>query len=91
MTALQSRNRGLLPWALLLPFVLGGCATTATEEATTAADVTLCEMPRPQVCTMDYRPVCATLKDDSRKTYANGCGACADEAVVSWVENACPE
>ena len=40
---------------------------------------------------MDYRPVCATLEDGAIKTYANGCGACADAEVVSWVDNACPE
>ena len=40
---------------------------------------------------MDYRPVCATLEDGAIKTYANGCGACADTEVVSWVDNACPE
>jgi hypothetical protein len=40
---------------------------------------------------MDYRPVCATLADGSVKTYANGCGACADAAAISWVENACAE
>jgi hypothetical protein len=31
------------------------------------------------------------LKDGSIKTYPNGCGACADINVTSWVENACPE
>jgi hypothetical protein len=51
----------------------------------------LCEEPRPQICTMDYRPVCGTLSDGSVKTYANGCGACGDANVVSWVEGECPE
>jgi hypothetical protein len=47
--------------------------------------------PRPQVCTMDYRPVCASLATGDRKTYANACGACADSAVVSWHEGECQE
>jgi hypothetical protein len=75
---------------LSLCAALGACATT-TEQPTAAADVTFCEDPRPQVCTMDYRPVCATLNDGSTQTYSNGCGACADAKVVSWIESACPE
>ncbi len=70
---------------------LGACATGSKDNMTAAPGATVCEDPRPQVCTMDYRPVCGTLKDDSTKTYPNGCGACADVEVVSWVENACPE
>ena len=78
----------LLPLAASL--VLGACATGSDKEIA-AAGATVCEDPRPQVCTMDYRPVCATLKDGSIKTFANGCGACAEIEAVSWVENACPE
>lgn len=51
---------------------------------------------------MDYRPVCATRDSGTRcvtspcdstetATYANGCGACADPAVIAWVPDACPE
>lgn len=71
--------------------VLGACASSGADESMPVANATVCEDPRPQVCTMDYRPVCGTLNDGSTKTYANGCGACADAAVTSWVENACPE
>ena len=46
--------------------------------------------PRPQICTMDYRPVCATLDNGEVAEYANGCGACADENVAGWVEGQCP-
>ena len=53
--------------------------------------VTVCEDPRPQVCTMDYRPVCATVGDGRLATFANGCGACADIKVGSWVDGVCPE
>ena len=71
--------------------VLSACATGSSDKMQVAPGATVCEDPRPQVCTMDYRPVCGTLKDGSMKTYSNGCGACADVEVVSWVENACPE
>lgn len=70
---------------------LTACASGASDKMETAPGATVCEDPRPQVCTMDYRPVCATLKDGSTRTYSNGCGACADVEAVSWVENACPE
>jgi len=67
---------------------LGACVSTGSDQSIAA---TICEDPRPQVCTMDYTPVCATLQDGSVKTYPNGCGACADANVKSWVADACPE
>ena len=76
---------------LAVPAFIGACASTGGDVPAAAANATVCEDPRPQVCTMDYRPVCATLEDGSVKTYSNGCGACADMAVISWVENACAE
>jgi len=49
----------------------------------------VCTDPRPQICTMDYRPVCAQLEDGSSKTYANGCTACSDQSVTAYEEGAC--
>ena len=48
-----------------------------------------CPETRPEVCSQDYRPVCAVLQDGSFKTYANGCNACADPAVTGYREGAC--
>ena len=45
----------------LFCLALGACATSPTENTAPAAAATVCEDPRPQVCTMDYRPVCANL------------------------------
>jgi len=81
-------TRGLM--AGLMVF-LSACATTPPVEPTMATTAQVCEEPRPQVCTMDYRPVCASLVGGGVKTYANGCGACGDAAVSSWIEGACPE
>lgn len=75
--------------ALLLG--LTACASVPPDEAENMAAATVCEDPRPQVCTMDYRPVCGTLGDGSVKTHSNGCGACSDAKVTSWVEGECPE
>jgi hypothetical protein len=74
-----------------LVLLLSACATTPQDEPALAAAAQVCEEPRPQVCTMDYRPVCANLVDGGLKTYSNGCSACGDVAVSSWTEGACPE
>ena len=56
---------------------------------TTTKEVVACKEPRPQVCTQDYRPVCALLQDGSFKTFSNGCNACSDPAVTGYREGAC--
>ena len=75
---------------LVLVLLLGGCSASGPARLGTTAEQA-CMEPRPQVCTMDYRPVCASLATGERKTYANACGACADSAVVSWHEGECQE
>jgi len=59
-----------------------------------------CKEPRPQICTREYRPVCATRDTGIRcvttpcdsqefKTYGNGCTACADTNVSEYRSGAC--
>jgi len=69
--------------ALLL---LSACA--AQPEPST---ITQCTDPRPQVCTMEYAPACATLVAGGQKEYASPCNACADDAVAGYVTGPCPE
>lgn len=76
---------------VLAALTLNACASAGYEKPRPAASATVCEDPRPQVCTMDYTPVCATRQDGSVKTYSNGCTACANANVVSWVKDACPD
>ena len=71
--------------------MLAACTTSAVDKSMPPAGATVCVDPRPQVCTMDYRPVCGTHMDGSAKTYSNGCGACSNPEVVYWIEGACPE
>lgn len=61
------------------------------EEAVTSGSdkLVICPEPRPEMCAMDYRPVCAQLKDDQFKTYSNGCSACSDAKVVGYRQSAC--
>ena len=93
----MKRLREIAPASALL-LVLTACA----QLPSLPDDAVRCVEPRPQVCTMDYRPVCATRDNGTRcvttpcdstetATYANGCGACADPAVIAWVPGACPE
>ena len=76
---------------LLLALVTGGCASSneTTDNSTAAGNITACTEPRPQICTREYRPVCATLADGSTKTYATGCTACSDPKVSGYRNLAC--
>ncbi len=70
--------------------LLAGCAATAEVKSNCGEEaLTVCPEPRPQMCTMDYRPVCAELKDGSRKTFSNGCTACSNPAVVGYRDGEC--
>ena len=85
------RMFSLVPISILLI----GCATTVEEDNNKinnepgALDLILCEEPRPQICTREYDPVCATLEDGSTKTGSTGCTSCSDPAVVGYVKGAC--
>jgi len=59
-----------------------------------------CNQPRSQMCTKEYRPVCAKVDTGVRcvkapcpstklVTKSNACVACADKDVFSYVEGAC--
>ena len=54
-----------------------------------AIDIILCEEPRPQICTKEYNPVCARLKDGSTRTGATGCTSCSDSEVTGYTMGAC--
>ena len=44
----------------------------AAPIAASAQDLVQCLEPRPQICTQEYLPVCANLKDNTKQTYATG-------------------
>ncbi len=76
--------------------VVGGCVVVACtpvppagEAATSGAELTTCEDPRPQVCTLQYQPVCGFASADKFKTYSNACSACSDQAVSRHRPGAC--
>jgi len=48
-----------------------------------------CTEPRPEMCTMDYQPVCGFDRDQKYKTYSNACTACSDKQVVYTIKGEC--
>ena len=71
----------------LLAMVATGCTSADIKD-----ELTICTEPRPEICTMDYTPVCGLRKtsgEDEWKTYSNACNACSDAAVVGHRPGAC--
>lgn len=76
-----------------LGLLLMSCETAPEEKGDVGEpgvlDLIHCEEPRPQICTREYDPVCATLKDGGTKTYATGCTSCADTVVIGYSKGGC--
>jgi hypothetical protein len=67
----------------------GAPAEPATSAgAASAGELTPCPEPRPEMCTMDYVPVCGR-RGAEWKTYPNACGACSDPAVSGFRAGPC--
>jgi hypothetical protein len=80
-------TKHLMP--LFLVVVLASCAYSGEKSNTEAATLIACEEPRPQICTREYNPVCASLKDGTTQTAATGCTACSDSKVVGYEMGEC--
>ncbi len=52
---------------------------------------TVCHDPRPQICTMEYVPVCGQDQAGKLRTYASGCTACADSKVTRYRSGSCEQ
>ncbi len=62
-----------------------------------------CPDPRPEMCTMDFDPVCGYSEQTiycirapcppivTKKTYGNACTACADSKVTYWIQGECQQ
>lgn len=86
------------PLALILALVLTGCGASQPsapppppEPVPEENPVVQCSSPRPEVCTMEYNPVCAQLADGDFRTYSSPCNACADDAVIGYLPGACAD
>jgi hypothetical protein len=85
--ALMMKTKAII--AVLPGFLLlASCATPMGGQM--PANAVQCTDPRPQICTMDYTPVCATRAEATEMaTYANACTACADLSVIYHQPGAC--
>ena len=72
---------------LAVLFLLAGCSSPPPPQS----PLTRCPDVRPQVCTMEYAPVCAQLAGGGTREYSSGCNACADDAVAAYATGPCPE
>ena len=86
---------------IILTVSLTACAAQQERVASQKNAITPCPEQRPHMCTMDYRPVCATRDTGVRcvttpcpsteqKTYSNACSACADTKVIGHIPGECP-
>ena len=64
------------------------CATTQQSHSVKMETIDCPEL-RPEMCTMDYNPVCGNLSDGTFKTYSNGCNACSDPDVTRYSQGEC--
>jgi len=75
-------------------------APTVPSVITDSSEATQCTDPRSQICTKEYRPVCANIDTGIRcvttpcpstekVTKSNACTACSDEKVFSYTPGTC--
>ena len=72
---------------LLLSAMTFGCSATSADK-----EIIICTEPRPEVCTMDYTPVCGLRNvagEEEWKTYSNACSACSDPIVSGYRKGTC--
>ena len=81
---LKIATNSLLLITVILTVV--GCASDPID----TESMTLCTNPRPEVCTMEYDPVCG-FTEDGHRTYASGCTACSDKEVIGYKQGACKD
>lgn len=88
----MNKNRRFVLLVLMSLFIVA-CAASSNEKYDInepgALDLILCEEPRPQICTHEYKPACAKFIDGHSKTYATGCNSCTDKAVVGYTAGSC--
>ena len=85
----------------LMSLMAVACVQTKSTAQPAEAGWIECKTPRSEMCTMEYRPVCA-VKDtgircvttpcpsEEHKTYGNACSACADPKVMGYRVSECP-
>lgn len=74
-------------------FCLGLAACSSVSGQAPAQEKQLfneaCPAERSQMCTYDFNPVCGVSDSGEKKTYSNGCSACANENVAGFTLGEC--
>lgn len=70
--------------------LLLGCAQipTPTNTSESAPRWQPCSAPRPEICTMNYAPVCG-LRGEVWQTFSNACSACSNKEVIGYHSGEC--
>ena len=55
------------------------------------AELEMCVDPRPEICTMEFAPVCGMRDGGEKESYPNGCGACSNQEIVGYLPGECAE
>ena len=74
---------------LFMAMMLSACVSTTIEDKSDAPKLAKCPEERPEMCTMQYDPVCAKLIDNTLQTFSNSCSACADKQSVAYLQGEC--
>ena len=72
-----------------VPLALLALSACGVNQQITPTMGTVCEVPRPQVCTMEYAPVCGVLIAGGERDFSSDCNACANDAVASYRTDPC--
>lgn len=86
--------------ALSLILMVNACASSPKDQQQTKVAPVACSEHRPQICTREYLPVCATRDTGIRcittpcpsteqVAFGNACTACADSKVSEYRSGAC--
>jgi Kazal-type serine protease inhibitor domain len=86
MTNYRSGMRLFL--ALIASLIQFSCASSSND-LFVKNKMIHCVIPKKQVCTREYRPVCGFENDGNHKTYSNACSACSLPDIYSYSEGAC--
>ena len=85
---LRARNKLVL--VILLAVAVSCTSNPGDSDDDLLLRVILCNAPRPELCTREYRPVCGLHRSEIEwKTYSNACSACSDSAVRGYRPEAC--
>ena len=83
--------KALLPLYTLLFAACSPLDDTMLDASSERKVVTtiVCTDPRPEICTMEYRPVCASGPSGELTIFSSGCSACSDQKVLHYKIGEC--